>query len=208
MAGGGDGTVLAPVTLEGEHAVLRPVEEEDAPALWAASADTDVWPWMPYPMHGEDDMRRFVLAARARAADAAGLGLAVVARAVDRIVGLTGYWNVDAGHRRLEIGSTWLNRAWQRTAINTEIKYLMLRHAFEQLSCRRVEFKTDSRNVRSRAALRRIGAIEEGTLRHHMVLPDGRSRDSVYFSILATEWPGVRAHLEALLRRGGGASTR
>jgi RimJ/RimL family protein N-acetyltransferase len=101
----------------------------------------------------------------------------------------------------VEIGATWLTPAVQRTPINTEAKYLLLEHAFDQLECIRVEFKTDARNARSRAALERIGATEEGTLRHHMIMPDGHLRDSVYFSILRTEWPEVRASLERLLSR-------
>jgi RimJ/RimL family protein N-acetyltransferase len=118
-------------------------------------------------------------------------------------VGSTGYLNIDRQHRRLEIGGTWIAPEWQRTACNTEAKLLQLTHAFETLGCNRVEFKTDSLNERSRAALLRIGATEEGTFRNHMVMPDGRLRHSVYFSVIESEWPRVRVRLEALLERKG-----
>ena len=120
------------------------------------------------------------------------------------MVGSTSYLNPDPANRRVEIGWTWLTPAAQRTGINTEAKYLLLEHAFEHLDCIRVEFKTDARNARSRVALERIGATEEGTLRHHMIMPDGHLRDSTYFSIVRTEWPEVRAHLERLMAGPGG----
>jgi RimJ/RimL family protein N-acetyltransferase len=111
---------------------------------------------------------------------------------------------IDRANRRAEIGGTWLAPPWQRTPLNSEAKYLMLRHAFERAGLNRVEFKTDSRNARSRAALARIGATEEGTFRRHMVMPDGALRDSVWFSVIAEDWPSVRARLERLLARGEG----
>jgi RimJ/RimL family protein N-acetyltransferase len=116
-------------------------------------------------------------------------------------VGSSGFHETDWHHRRTEIGATWVTPARQRTAINTEAKYLMLRHAFEDRGLLRVEFKTDSLNTKSRAALARIGATEEGTFRNHMVMPDGRSRHSVYFSIIAAEWPAVKERLERSLSR-------
>jgi RimJ/RimL family protein N-acetyltransferase len=122
-----------------------------------------------------------------------------VAKAIGRVVGSTSYLNIDRQHRRVEIGGTWTTPAWQRSAINTEAKYLQLRHAFETLGCIRVEFKTDALNSKSRQALARIGATEEGTFRNHMIMPDGRIRHSVYFSITDDEWPRVKAHLEGLL---------
>jgi N-acetyltransferase len=114
-------------------------------------------------------------------------------------IGSTSYPNLDPQHRRLEIGGTWITPAWQRSAVNTEAKYLQLSHAFDTLGCIRVEFKTDALNLKSRRALARIGAVEEGTLRNHMVMPDGRLRHSVYFSIVDSEWPTVKAHLERLM---------
>ena len=124
---------------------------------------------------------------------------ATVERNSKKIVGSTRFMNIDAMNRHVEIGSTWIAPPWQRTAVNTEAKYLMLRHAFETWKCMRVEFKTDLMNERSRRAILRLGAKEEGTFRKHMVTWSGRIRDSVYFSIIDTEWPEVKARLEAKL---------
>ena len=120
-------------------------------------------------------------------------------RSSGNIVGTTRYMNMDLANRKVEIGSTWIAPPWQRTVINTEAKYLMVRHAFEHWNCLRVELKTDSMNERSRQAILRLGAKEEGTLRKHMLTWNGRQRDSVYFSILDTEWPGVKAEFERKL---------
>lgn len=152
-------------------------------------------------MHSADDLRRYVDAALQAQAEGTALPFAIVERTSDTVVGSTRYGNVDRPHRRVEIGWTWIARPWQRTAVNTESKYLLLRHAFETLGCIRVEFKTDALNGQSRQALLRIGAKEEGILRSHMVTSTGRIRDSVYFSIIDREWPAVRARLDALLAR-------
>ena len=128
---------------------------------------------------------------------------ATVERATGRVIGSTRYMNIDRANRRVEIGATWIAKPWQRTAMNTEAKYLMLRHAFETLGCVRVELKTDALNEKSRNAILRIGAKEEGTLRRHMVTWTGRLRDSVYFSVLDSEWLQVKAELEAKLKRAG-----
>jgi RimJ/RimL family protein N-acetyltransferase len=122
---------------------------------------------------------------------------ATVDRASAQVVGATRFMNIDVTHKRVEIGSTWIALPWQRTAINTEAKYLMMRYAFESLGCNRVELKTDALNAQSRHAILRIGAKEEGILRHHMVTWSGRLRDTVYFSVIAPEWPGVKTALEA-----------
>ena len=124
---------------------------------------------------------------------------ATVERGSVRVIGSTRYMNIDRVNRRVEIGSTWIAPAWQRTAVNTEAKYLMLRHAFEVWNCFRVELKTDALNLKSRNAILRIGAKEEGTLRRHVITWTGRVRDSVYFSILDSEWPEVKEKLEAML---------
>jgi len=124
----------------------------------------------------------------------------VVSKAVGKPVGSTRYGSIDKTHRRVEIGWTWYGRDFQRTAVNTESKYLLLRHAFETLGCIRVEFKTDVLNERSRNALFRIGATEEGVFRKHMLLPSGRVRDTVYYSIVDTEWPEVKTRLERMSR--------
>jgi RimJ/RimL family protein N-acetyltransferase len=142
-------------------------------------------------------MRDYIDSALAAQAAGTAIPFATVERASGRVVGSTRFMNIDVANRRVEIGATWIAKPWQRTAINTEAKYLMLRHAFETLGCVRVELKTDALNLRSRAAILRIGAREEGTLRQHMVTWRGRLRDSVYFSILDSEWAGVKGDLEA-----------
>jgi RimJ/RimL family protein N-acetyltransferase len=147
-------------------------------------------------------MQAFVQRALTAAAAGTALPFAVVHLGDRRVVGSTRYANIVPEHDRLEIGWTWYGRPWQRTAVNTECKLLLLRHAFDALDCARVEFKTDVRNQRSRAALRRIGAVEEGVLRSHMRTPTAGRRDTVYFSIVREEWPEVRRRLETLLASG------
>lgn len=144
-------------------------------------------------------MRDYIGSALVAQAAGTAMPFATVERASGRVVGSTRFMNIDVANRRVEIGATWIAKPWQRSAINTEAKYLMLRHAFETLKCIRVELKTDALNQRSRQAILRIGAREEGVLRQHMVTWSGRLRDSVYFSILDSEWAGVKADLEARL---------
>jgi len=134
-------------------------------------------------------------------ADSTALPFATVEQSSGRVVGCTRYMNIDKPNRHVEIGSTWVGAPWQRSAVNTEAKYLMLRHAFETLGCIRVELKTDELNQRSRNAILRIGAKQEGIFRNHMVCWDGRLRNSVWFSIIDSEWPRVKADLEAKLLR-------
>jgi len=190
---------IEPVTLEGRHARLEPVSLAHVPALWHAGAHEEIWRYLPYTMHSEDDMRARVESDLAEQQAGDLVRFTTVARAIAQPVGATSYMNIDRHHRRLEIGGTWITPAWQRSAINTEAKYLQLRHAFETLGCIRVEFKTDSLNTKSRQALARIGATEEGTFRNHMIMPGGRIRHSVYFSLTNDEWPRVKAHLEGLM---------
>jgi len=128
------------------------------------------------------------------------LPFALIEKSSGRAIGSTRYANIEPAHHRLEIGWTWVARSWQRTAINTEAKYLLLRHAFETLKCMRVELKTDSLNERSRAAILRIGARQEGIFRNHMMTASGRIRHTVYFSVVDSEWPNVKARLKARLR--------
>jgi len=190
---------IGPVTLEGHHVRLEPVSLAHVPALWRVGAHEEIWRYLPYAMHSEDDMRARVESDLVEQQAGDLVRFVTVARAIAQPVGSTSYMNIDRHHRRLEIGGTWITPAWQRSVINTEAKYLQLRHAFETLDCIRVEFKTDSLNTKSRQALARIGATEEGTFRNHMVMPSGRIRHSVYFSITNEEWPRVKAHLEALM---------
>jgi RimJ/RimL family protein N-acetyltransferase len=147
-------------------------------------------------------MRAFVSSSIAGLARGTVLPFATIDRASGRIVGSTSYLAIEPAHRRLEIGATWITPTSQRSPVNTEAKLLQLTHCFEVLGCNRVEFKTDARNARSRRALARIGATEEGTFRAHMVMPDGALRDSVWFSVIAPEWPAVKQRLEGMRARG------
>lgn len=188
-------------TLEGVHVRLEPLTHEHVPALTAIGLDPDLWQWTVSQVRTPEDMASYVEAALAERDQGRSLPFATVDRSSGTVVGSTRFGSIDLRNRRVEIGWTWIARAWQRTAINTEAKYLMLRHAFEGLDCIRVELKTDVLNERSRAAMRRIGAVEEGILRRHMITESGRVRDTVYYSILSDEWPAVRAALEAKLER-------
>lgn len=194
---------VEPVTLEGEHVRLEPVRSDHLDALWAAGDATtypELWRYIPFPMRTREDLRALIELGAASVAPFR-LVFATIDRETDEAVGSTAFLNVDEGNRRLEIGSTWVTPAKQRSPVNTEAKYLQLTHCFDVLGCARVEFKTDARNEQSRAALERIGATEEGILRKHMLMPDGVWRDSVYFSILDSEWPEVRDRLRGLFER-------
>ena len=183
---------------------LEPVRLEHAGLFWEAARDEDalddLFRWIPYSMKTPEDFQRFVSRAFAEQERGESVVFATVERSSGRTVGSTRFMNIDRANRRVEIGSTWIAPAWQRTAVNTEAKYLMLRHAFETWQSLRVELKTDALNQRSRNAILRLGAKEEGTLRKHLVTWTGRVRDTVYFSILDTEWTEVKARLEERLR--------
>jgi RimJ/RimL family protein N-acetyltransferase len=163
--------------------------------------DAEIWRWMPHLVQSPADMRTLVDEALAAAVAGTEVPFATIELASGKPIGSTRFLNIEPRHRRLEIGWTWLAPAWQRGPFNTEAKLLMLRHAFDKLGALRVEFKTDALNDNSRAALLAIGAIEEGTFRQHMVMPNGRRRDSAYYSVIEEEWPRVRQHLEARLAR-------
>jgi RimJ/RimL family protein N-acetyltransferase len=193
---------VRPCVLEGTHVRLEPLTLDHLGALTAVGLDPDLWQWTLTQNHTPDDMRRYVETALAEQRAGQSLPFATVERASGRVVGSTRFAAIERAHRRVEIGWTWIARPWQRTAINTEAKYLMLRHAFEVWRCQRVELKTGSKNERSRRAILRIGATEEGTLRKHQLYADGTARDSVYFSITDDEWPGVKERLEGMMRRG------
>ena len=192
-------TPIPPLTLEGRHARLEPMTAGHLPALLEIGRDESLWEIAVAPAHTEPLMRAYIDEALALHAAGKALPFVTVERASGRVVGSTRFANIDPANRRGEIGWTWLGRPWQRTAINTEAKYLMLRHAFETLGWMRVELKTDALNHRSRAAILRLGATEEGTFRKHVLTWTGRVRDSVWFSILDDEWPRVKAGLEARL---------
>jgi N-acetyltransferase len=187
--------------LRGTALRLEPMRESHVEALCLVGLDPAVTRYLPDPVKTRDQMAAFVrgaIAARA-ARTAIPFVTVLVEGSTETVVGTTRFLGVDARNRRMEIGGTWIGRQWQRTRVNTEAKYLMLRHAFEELACLRIEFKTDSLNERSRAALLRIGAVPEGVFRNHVITSDGRVRHSVYFSITAEEWPSVKARLEKML---------
>ena len=187
-----------PVTLTGKHVRLEPMSETHVPGLAAVGLDNSIWEHMLYgDVRSEEDVRNWVHDILSRQ----DLPFTVFHLASGRVAGATRYLNIVPEFRGLEIGGTWYGLEFQRTAVNTECKYLLLEYAFETLECIRVQFNTDSRNVRSQRAIERIGAKHEGVLRNHMILPDGRFRDSVYYSIIDTEWPDVRERLEEMLTR-------
>jgi RimJ/RimL family protein N-acetyltransferase len=189
---------LHPVTLEGRHVRLEPLAQTHHAALCAIGLDPELWELIPYRVSTPEDMAAYIQTALDHQAARSALPFATVIPS-GQVIGSTRYMNIDQANRRVEIGATWIAGPWRRTAVNTEAKYLMLRHAFETLGCIRVELKTDSLNQRSRSAIRRIGATEEGTLRQHMITWSGRLRDTVYFSILDSEWPRVKRDLEQKL---------
>lgn len=192
--------IVEPVTLAGEHVQLEPMLEAHHAALAEVGLDEDLWKWIPVPVRTPEEMKAYVDAALAGQARGMSLPFTIVERATGNVIGSTRYANIERIHRRVEIGWTWVARPWQRTAVNTECKYMLLKHAFETLGCIRVELKTDSLNERSRAAILRIGAKEEGVFRNHMITASGRIRHSVYFSITDSEWPVVKRRLEEKLK--------
>ena len=192
---------IAPVTLEGARVRLEPLSLEHHAALCEVGLDPELWRWTQADIRSPEDLRRYIQKALADQREGTALPFATIDRATWKAVGSTRFGSIEPLHRRVEIGWTWIGRAWQHTAINTEAKYLMLRHAFDVWGAMRVEFKTNAMNYRSRTAIARLGAKEEGTFRKHMISERGVPRDTVYFSILDTEWPEVRAGLEEKMRR-------
>jgi N-acetyltransferase len=190
---------VTPVVLTGSRAKLIPMEPSHAEALYEAGRSPEIWPYMPLWIRTVDDMRALVreaLRARERGAE---FPFVIVDRETGRVAGSTRFLEITPAHRGIEIGWTWLSPELWRTSINTECKYLLLGHCFEVLGAIRVQLKTDARNVRSQTAIERIGAVREGVLRHHRIMPDGYLRDSVYYSILVEEWPAVKTRLQGWL---------
>jgi RimJ/RimL family protein N-acetyltransferase len=187
---------LTHVALEGRLVRLEPLTMGHLNPLCGVGLVAELWRWTPAPVETVEDMRLYIEAALESNAAGSALPYATVDRATGTAVGSTRFANIDRANRRVEIGWTWVAPPWQRSFVNTEAKYLMLKHAFETLGCIRVEFKTDSLNQRSRTALLRLGAKEEGTLRNHMITSTGRYRHSVYYSIIDSEWPGVKLAIE------------
>ena len=190
---------VVPVTLEGRHVRLEPLSQAHHAGLSAVGLDEELWRWIPVPVRTAEDMSSYIATALDEQARGVSLPFALVEKSSGRVVGSTRYGNIDRTHHRVEIGWTWVAPEWQRTGVNTEAKYLLLRHAFETLGCMRVELKTDSLNEKSRAAILRIGAREEGTFRNHMITVSGRIRHTVYFSIVDSEWAAVKGRLQGMM---------
>jgi len=193
---------ISPITLEGQLVRLEPLSLVHAEGLAEAGNDPAIWRYMLYGnLSLPGAMEAWVRDILQRQSENTDLPFAVIHKPSGRVAGATRYLDIRPAHRGLEIGGTWYGIEFQRTGVNTECKYLLLRHAFETIGCIRVQFKADANNERSLRGIERIGAQREGVLRNHMLLADGRRRDSVYYSILDSEWPVVRVHLEALLAR-------
>ena len=192
--------MTTPIHLSGEYVRLEPMAEVHIAGLVQVGLDAEIWQHMPYgDIRTADQLGAWVRGVLALAEQGSDIPFVVVHKASGRVAGATRYMDVRRAHRGLEIGGTWYGADYRRTAMNTECKYLLLRHAFGVMNCIRVQFKTDSRNERSQRAIERIGAVREGVLRNHMILPDGTVRHSVVYSIVDSEWPGVKRQLEKML---------
>ena len=190
----------APVTLTGGFVRLEPLSfERHLDRLAAIALDPDLWRWTLSVVATRDDLRRYLDEALHEQSERRSVPFATIHLASGRAAGCTRFGNIDPRNRRVEIGWTWVGREFQRTRVNTEAKLLMLEHAFETWGCQRVELKTNVLNQRSRNAMLRIGAKEEGILRKHAVSDRGVTRDTVYYSIVDDEWPTVKARLQAML---------
>ena len=190
---------IEPITLEGRWVRLEPLERRHEADLAAIGSDEEIWRLLPAPLATRDDMHAFVETALENQARGVELPFVIVERSSGAVAGSTRFLDIRPAHRAVEIGSTWLGRAWWRGVVNSETKYLLLRHLFETLGCQRVSLKTDGLNTRSQRAIERLGARREGVLRKHMIVQGGRSRDTVYYSILDDEWPSMRASMAAKL---------
>lgn len=197
MSGTGIVTSNQPIT--GPRIELRPLERSDGPALVAAANDGELWrlPFTVVPSH--DTVDAYVGRALTGRDEGHVLPYVIVLRTTGDILGTSRFWKIDRQNRKLEIGHTWIAASWQRSFVNSEMKFLMLRFAFETLCCVRVQFTTDEINTKSRAAILRLGATEEGRIRNERIMPDGRLRNSIRFSIIAAEWPDIRQRLEQKL---------
>lgn len=191
-----------PVTLKGRYAAPEPLGIEHVPGLKEAVKDGELWKLWFTTIPAPEEMSAFVEHLLSECAQGKSMAFAVRDMRSGKLVGSTRYLNIDGPNRRLEIGGTWYAAHVQRTAINTECKLLLLTHAFETLNCIAVEFRTDWFNQRSQAAIERLGAKREGVLRNHRIMPDGRIRDTVCYSIIGNEWLGVKMNLQHKLGRG------
>jgi RimJ/RimL family protein N-acetyltransferase len=192
---------LMQATLTGKTVELRPLQREHAQGLLDAAADGQLWNMKLTVVPGPGSIDSYIATALEGRAAGTVMPFVIVRRDTGALVGSTRFWKIDRVNRKLEIGHTWLSESAQRSAVNTEAKYLLLCHAFEAMQCVRVQFTTDELNEKSRAAILRIGAKQEGVVRHERIMPDGRKRNSVRFSIIDEEWDEVKAMLEAKLAR-------
>lgn len=195
--------VVEPVILEGPRVRLEPLSLEHLDALVSFGLNEDLWRYRTDVVSTRDEMRSYIEKLLAKQAQGEELGFAVIERASGAVRASTRLMSIDVANRGVEIGGTFIDPSWQRTFVNTECKFLLLRHAFETWRCIRVFLKTDSLNEQSRRAILRLGAREEGTLRNHMIMPGGRYRHSIYFSIIEAEWPDVKAGLEEKMQKPG-----
>lgn len=187
------------VVLEGEFIKLEPMRVDHLPALCKVGLEPSLWELTANVVNDKSDLERYVRAALADQMLGKAVPFVTIDKETNTVVGSTRFGNIEATNRKTEIGWTWIAPAWQKTVINTEAKLLMLTHAFEVWKCIRVELKTDAKNDRSRKAMLRIGCTEEGILRNHMITETGRFRDSVYYSIIESEWPTVKENLMSKL---------
>jgi RimJ/RimL family protein N-acetyltransferase len=194
-------TWVQPVTLHGPRVRMEPLAERHLDDLAQVAMDAAVWRWTIARPIDDAGLRAWLATALANAEAGTEVPFATIDLGTERAIGSSRFMTISPEHRRLEIGWTWIGTAYQRTGANRAAKYLQLRHAFETLDAERVEFKTHARNLASRAALLGIGATFEGVLRHHTIMPDGSNRDSAFYGVLASEWPRVKARLEASLAR-------
>ncbi len=193
---------IEPIILTGRTVRLVPLQIEHLADLVEAGKDENIWAYMRYGIvDSPDKMRVLITSLLALQEQGTDLPFTVIHLASGKAIGMTRYLNIETANRAVEIGGTWYASDFQHTGVNTECKYLLLAHAFEDLGCIRVQFKTDQRNLHSQKAIARIGAVWEGVLRNNIILPDGFIRSSVYYSILVEEWPHVKEHLEALMNR-------
>jgi N-acetyltransferase len=185
--------------LEGHHICLRLMTAADTDALVAAASDGELWNLSFTVIPSRRTVDNYVSVALRGWNEGTVMPFVTISKSTGAVIGSTRFWKIDIGNRSLEIGHTWLARSWQRSAANTEAKYLMLQHAFDALGCIRVQFTTDVLNDASRAAILRLGAVEEGLIRYERIMPDGRKRSSMRYSIIDTEWPAVRSRLQTRL---------
>jgi RimJ/RimL family protein N-acetyltransferase len=195
---------LIPVVLQSKYVRLEPLSMDHLDQLCEIGLEESIWKWTISLVRSREEMEAYIKAALSQQEHGTGLPFATLTNfgpdnGYHKVAGCTRFFNIEQAHKRLEIGHTWIAKPWQRTAVNTEAKYLMLKHAFETMGCNRVEFKTDALNVKSRTAIQRIGAKEEGILRKHSITATGRTRDTVYYSIVDDEWSEVKNRLEKMM---------